>query len=73
MCSFIGPEDFCVRVAGHVSSQDSAEGFGHSSYCELLSGDACCQKGEEEPQGKGTLLRLSHLLPKFVQLVTSWC
>lgn len=63
LCSFTGPEDFCVRVAGHVSSKDSTEGFRHSCYRELLSSNACCQKGKEEPKGKGALVRLSRLLP----------
>lgn len=58
MCSFTGPEDFCVWIAGHVSLKDSTEGFRHSCHCELLPGDASCQKGKEQPKGKGALLRL---------------
>lgn len=59
MCSFTGPEDFCVWIAGHVSLKNSTEGFRHSCHCELLPGDASSEKGKEQPKGKGAEVRLS--------------
>lgn len=58
MCSFAGPENFCVRIAGHVSLKVSTEGFRHSCHCELLPSDASCQKGKEQPKGKEGVVRL---------------